>query len=97
MADGYARLSYRQTDTLWKRYTPAWDLHHLRHTAISARAHGYSEVELKRFSGIYPCATSRSTLPTIERPPSGKRAPGSEVISESDHLLYADRDDATRY
>jgi len=51
-ADGYARLSYRQTDTLWKKYTPAWDLHQLRHTAISARAaHGYSEVELKRFSG----------------------------------------------
>lgn len=35
-ADGYARLSYRQADTLWKRYTPAWDLHQLRHTAISA-------------------------------------------------------------
>jgi integrase/recombinase XerC/integrase/recombinase XerD len=51
-ADGYARLSYRQADTLWKKYTPAWDLHQLRHTAISARAaHGYSEVELKRFSG----------------------------------------------
>ncbi len=51
-ADGYARLSYRQADTLWKKYTPAWDLHQLRHTAISARAaHGYSEVELKGFSG----------------------------------------------
>jgi integrase len=51
-ADGYARLSYRQADTLWKKYTPAWDLHQLRHTAISERAaHGYSEVELKRFSG----------------------------------------------
>jgi integrase/recombinase XerD len=51
-ADGYARLSYRQADTLWKKYTPAWDLHQLRHTAISARAaHGYSEVELKRFGG----------------------------------------------
>jgi integrase len=51
-ADGYARLSYRQVDTLWKKYTPAWDLHQLRHTAISARAaRGYSEVELKRFSG----------------------------------------------
>ena len=45
-------MSYRQADTLWKKYTPAWDLHQLRHTAISARAaHGYSEVELKRFSG----------------------------------------------
>src|SRR5215469_7504659 len=51
-ADGYARLSYRQADTLWKKYTPGWDLHQLRHTAISARAaHGYTEVELKRFSG----------------------------------------------
>lgn len=51
-ADGYARLSYRQTDTLWKKYTPGWGLHQLRHTAISARAaQGYSEVELKRFSG----------------------------------------------
>ncbi len=51
-AEGYARLSYRQADTLWKGYTPDWDLHQLRHTAISARAaKGYTEVELKRFSG----------------------------------------------
>ncbi len=51
-AEGYARLSYRQADTLWKEYTPDWDLHQLRHTAISARAaKGYTEVELKRFSG----------------------------------------------
>src|SRR5919201_6639195 len=51
-ADGHARLSYRQADTLWKKYTPGWDLHQLRHTAISARAaQGYTEVELKRFSG----------------------------------------------
>jgi len=51
-ADGYARLSYRQADTLGKKHTPGWDLHQLRHTAISARAaHGYSEIELKRFSG----------------------------------------------
>jgi site-specific recombinase XerD len=51
-ADGYARLSYRQADTLWKGYTPDWDLHQLRHTAISVRAaHGYTEVDLKRFSG----------------------------------------------
>jgi integrase len=50
--DGYARLSYRQTDTLWKHYTPGWDLHQLRHTAISGRAaHDYTEVDLKRFSG----------------------------------------------
>ncbi len=51
-AEGYARLSYRQADTRWKFYTPGWDLHQLRHTAISARAaKGYTEVELKRFSG----------------------------------------------
>nr|MDQ2904226.1 site-specific integrase [Chloroflexota bacterium] len=51
-ADGYARLSYRQADTLWKQYTPSWDLHQLRHTAISMRAaHDYTEVDLKRFSG----------------------------------------------
>jgi len=51
-ADGYARLSYRQADTLWKRYTPDWDLHQLRHTAISVRAaHDYTETDLKRFSG----------------------------------------------
>jgi integrase len=51
-ADGYARLSYRQADTLWKAYTPEWDLHQLRYTAISVRAaHGYTEVDLKRFSG----------------------------------------------
>jgi integrase/recombinase XerC len=50
--DGHARLSYRQADTRWKGYTPGWDLHQLRHTAISARAaRGYTEVELKRFSG----------------------------------------------
>jgi integrase len=50
--DGYARLSYRQADTLWKQYTPGWDLHQLRHTAISVRAaHDYTEVDLKRFSG----------------------------------------------
>lgn len=50
--DGYARLSYRQADTLWKKYTPGWDLHQLRHTAISVRAaHEYTEVDLKRFSG----------------------------------------------
>jgi hypothetical protein len=51
-ADGDARLSYRQAGTLWNKYTPAWDLHQLRHTSFSARAaHGYSNVELKRFSG----------------------------------------------
>jgi integrase len=51
-ADGYARLSYRQADTLWKGYTPDWDLHQLRHTAISVRAaHDYTEADLKRFSG----------------------------------------------
>jgi integrase len=51
-ADGYARLSYRQADTLWKGYTPDWNLHQLRHTAISLRAaHDYTEVDLKRFSG----------------------------------------------
>ncbi len=50
--EGFARLSYRQADTLWKHYTPDWDLHQLRHTAISARAaRGYTEVELKQFSG----------------------------------------------
>src|SRR5438309_638507 len=51
-ADGYARLSYRQADTLWKGYTPDSDLHQLRHTAISVRAaHDYTEADLKRFSG----------------------------------------------
>jgi integrase len=60
-ADGYARLSYRQADTLWKRYTPDWDLHQLRHTAISLRAaHDYTEVDLKRFSG-------HSSLRSLER------------------------------
>src|SRR5947209_3790771 len=51
-SDGYARLSYRQADTLWKGYTPNWDLHQLRHTAVSVRAaHDYTEADLKRFSG----------------------------------------------
>jgi len=37
---------------LWKKYTPDWDLHQLRHTAITARAaQGYNEIELKQFSG----------------------------------------------
>src|SRR6266702_7670578 len=59
--DGYARLSYRQADTLWKRYTPDWDLHQLRHTPISLRAaHDYTEVDLKRFSG-------HSSLRSLER------------------------------
>ncbi len=50
--EGYARLSYRQADILWKKYTPGWDLHQLRHTAISVRAaHDYTKVDLKRFSG----------------------------------------------
>jgi integrase/recombinase XerD len=41
-ADGHVRLSYRQADTPSKKCTPGWDLHQLRHTAISARAaHGY--------------------------------------------------------
>jgi integrase len=60
-ADGYARLSYRQADTLWKRYTPDWYLHQIRHTAISVRAaHDYTEVDLKRFSG-------HSSLRSLER------------------------------
>ncbi len=60
-ADGYARLSYRQADTFWKAYTPNWDLHQLRHTAISLRAaHNYTEVDLKRFSG-------HSSLRSLER------------------------------
>ncbi len=60
-ADGYARLSCRQADTLWKCYTPDWDLHQLRHTAISLRAaHDYTEVDLKRFSG-------HSSLRSLER------------------------------
>lgn len=60
-ADAYARLSYRQADTLWKGYTPDWDLHQLRHTAISVRAaHDYTEVDLKRFSG-------HSSLRSLER------------------------------
>lgn len=59
--DGYARLSYRQADTLWKKYTPGWDLHQLRHTAISVRtAHDYTEVDLKRFS-------SHTSLRSLER------------------------------
>ena len=50
--DGYARLSYRQADTLWKQYAPGGTLHQLRHTAISVRAaNDYTEVDLKRFSG----------------------------------------------
>jgi len=73
-ADGYARLSYRQADTLWKKYTPAWDMHQLRHTAISARAaHGYSEIELSASAGTCHYAASRSTSPTIERPPKARR------------------------
>lgn len=60
-ADGYARLSYWQADTLWKGYTPDWDLHQLRHTAISVRAaHDYTEADLKRFSG-------HSSLRSLER------------------------------
>jgi integrase len=35
--DGYARLSYRQATHLWKQYTPGWNVHQLRHTAIRVR------------------------------------------------------------
>ncbi len=53
--------STRQADTLWKDYTPDWDLHQLRHTAISVRAaHDYTEADLKRFSG-------HSSLRSLER------------------------------
>jgi hypothetical protein len=48
---GYARLSYRQADTLWKLYTPGWTLQQFRHTAISVRANAYTDVDLKCFSG----------------------------------------------
>src|SRR5437868_7681611 len=42
----------RPIRSLWKGYTSDWDLHQLRHTAISLRAaHDYTEVDLKRFSG----------------------------------------------
>ena len=59
--DGYARLSYRQADTLLKHYAPGWNLHQLRHTAISVRAaNEYTEVDLKRFSGHH-------TLRSLER------------------------------
>jgi len=51
-ADGYARLSYRQADTLWKQYAGDLSIHQLRHTAISERAaRGWTEFELKQFSG----------------------------------------------
>jgi integrase len=83
-ADGHARLSYRQADTLWKKCTPGWELHQLGHTAISARAaHGCSEIELKRFSGHRRCAASRCTSPTTARPPSAKRATGNAGIRRS--------------
>ncbi len=66
--DGYARLSYRQADTLWKKYTPDWDLHQLRHTAISVQAaHDYTEVDLKRFSG-------HTSLRSLERYIADNRA-----------------------
>src|SRR5207302_4478489 len=76
-ADGYARLSYRQADTLWKRYTPDWDLHQLRHTAISLRAaHDYTEVDLKRFSGHTSLRSIERGEPVIHKaarrkPPAG--------------------------
>ncbi len=87
-ADGHARLlSYRQADTLWKKYTPGWDLRQLRHTAISARAaHGYNEIELKRFSGhlslrsreVY-IAHNREAAKSKARAGSGTTAPGSRL------------------
>jgi hypothetical protein len=87
-ADGHARLSYRQADTLWKAYAPGWDLLQLRHTAISARAaQGYTEVELKRFSGqqslrsleVY-IAHNRAASTAAQRSPSDGAASG---ISQS--------------
>jgi hypothetical protein len=82
-ADGYARLSYRQADTLWKRYTPDWDLHQLRHTAISVRAaHDYTEVDLKRFSG-------HSSLRSLERYIADNREAAKRKAREWERRLFA--------
>src|SRR5258708_1418345 len=78
-SDGYARLSYRQADTLWKEYTPDWDLHQLRHTAISVRAaHDYTEADLKRFSG-------HSSLRSLERYIADNREAAKRKAREWEH------------
>ncbi len=82
-ADGYARLSYRQADTLWKGYTPDWDLHQLRHTAISVRAaHDYTEVDLKRFSG-------HTSLRSLERYIADNREAAKRKAREWEHRQRA--------
>jgi integrase len=83
-AEGYARLSYRQADTRWKHYTPGWDLHQLRHTAISARAaRGYTEVELKRFSG-------HRSLRSLERYIADNREAAKRKAREWERRMWPD-------
>jgi integrase len=93
-ADGYARLSYRQADTLWKQYTPGWDLHN---SATRPSACGRPTATLRSSSsasaGISPCAVSRCTSLTTKRPPSARRAPGNTTtapaVDHSPHGLAA--------
>jgi integrase len=69
-----------QADTLWKRYTPDWDLHQLRHTAISLRAaHDYTEVDFKRLSG-------HSSLRSLERSIADSREAAKRKAREWERL-----------
>ncbi len=64
-AEGHARLSYRQADTLWKGYAPGWDLHQLRHTAIRPVSSNGTESRdkgLVRAAIIPACAAMLSSL-----------------------------------
>jgi integrase len=84
-ADGHARLSYRQADTLWKKYTPGWicisfATRRSAHEPRRAITRSNSNVS----ADIYRCAALRCTSPTTERPPNGRRGSGSAVIRHSD-------------
>lgn len=75
---GYARLPYRQADTLWKLYTPGWTLQQLRHTAISGRANAYTDVDLKRFS-------DHRSSHSLERYSAENRKAAKRKTRESEH------------
>lgn len=89
-ADGNARLSYRQADTLWKKYTPGWDLQRF---AIRPSARGPHGVTTRSNSSasvaICRCAVSRCTSPTIARPLNAKRATGSDEIMHSENGRFS--------
>ena len=68
----------RHANTFLKKHPPAWDLHQFRDNAISRAAHGYSEIELKRFIGH---VSPRSLEADMAHNPEAAKAEGSNVAA----------------